>query len=363
MKKTLIIFMIITFVAVVISSAAASTSYEHGQLIKRYGSVDETMWENITKANRRMIDEDFYEHLRSIYFRILMDAETKAKKAGTRREIPHSAYFYANLADYVGNVIKKPSDMRLKLARANMMDKRFDTAVQIMNIIKVQEPKNVKVREELAEVFVRLKMLKEAMDIYEEILKIDKKNKVALFRLGMLYNSLGRHRMAEKMFKDLLKIDPENTVAKRFVDLYEGKIQSSGVKKINEKAIQHFINGERLFAGEKFEAAAEEYAKAVEADPRFARAYTYLGECLTRMKKYNEAVDVLRHSITVDPKDSESYYFLGQALEKQFNFSQDRKHLDEALANYRKASEMDPKNKKYRQDLERVRKRMSKVSG
>jgi len=101
----------------------------------------------------------------------------------------------------------------------------------------------------------------------------------------------------------------------------------------------------------------------VEADPRFARAYVYLGESLTQLKKYSEAINILRHSIEVDPRDPEGYYHLGLTLEKQYNFSQNRTHLQEALSNYQKAHEMAPDNEKFKEDLERARRRIGAVSG
>jgi len=246
LKKTTVIILAVAFVLTVCPMAWGSSQFEHEQLLRRYGSVDETMWDNVTKANSRIVDQEFYEHVRGIFLKILMEAETEAKKSGRPRDIPQVAFFYASLADHVGYAIKQPADMRAQLAKAYILDRRFDTALQILNIVAQQEPKNILVREEMADLFIHLQMNKEAMNTYEDILKIDSRNKTSLYRLGLLYNTLGRHQMAEKMFKDLLRVDPENDVARRFVDLYEGRLKTSGAQRINEKAIHHFINGERL---------------------------------------------------------------------------------------------------------------------
>ena len=60
-----------------------------------------------------------------------------------------------------------------------------------------------------------------------------------------------------------------------------------------------------------------------------------LGNVLIDQKKLDEAIAGYRKAIEIDPKHAVAHYNLGLALREQ-------KKLDEAIAAYRKAIEIDP---------------------
>lgn len=360
MKKTLFMLAILLVAAGCIPARAAS-DFQQMELVRRYVTIDENLWDELSSHNKPLIDADLLEKVRGVYFRILLDAETRAKEKNTKRDIPREAYIYANLSDYLSNRLKKKADLRFQLAKEYMEDRRINTALDICNIIRIQEPKNVEVAIFQGDLFIQLNMLNEAMDIYRDILKLDKKNETALYRLGLFYNTLGRNKEAADMFRTLLKINPNYELARRFVDLYDGKIKGQMDKNVNELAVQHFMTAEKLFNAGKYQEAAEEYSKAIEADPKFGKAYAYLGECLTRLKKYPEAISVLENAVNVSPRDPEGFHFLGLALEKYFNFSQDPNLLKRAVESYEKAVQASPSYDKVKEDLERAKKRLEET--
>ena len=72
------------------------------------------------------------------------------------------------------------------------------------------------------------------------------------------------------------------------------------------------------------------------AQPDFACAHTNLGICSRRQGKLDEAIACYRKAIELDPKYACAHNNLGNALS-------DQGKLDEAIACYRKAIELDPK--------------------
>lgn len=347
-KLTLIIsiFLITSYVLPVF----AISEFQQSELIHLYIKHPQENWEKLTKINKKLLDANLLKMAKNGMYNLIKASIGNKEKSSY---LFSSAFIYANLADYLARKLNiKGENNRLYLARLHDQAGRPDVAVDICNNILMTEPKNIDVMNYMAMLFERMKMPFQAFTIYQKILKLDKSNKMALYRMGILYLNLAHYKDAVKVFKKLLKVDPENVIAKKYVEMYEGKIKiGKPLDDKNEKAVHHFILGERLFSQSKFESAAQEYSNAIENDPHFTKAYVYLGATLMRMKKYTSAVDVLNMAIERDKKDPEAYHYLGLALEKQFNFNPDMKLLNRAIECYRKAGEVDPDYVKADNDL------------
>ena len=350
MKRIVIVSMLL-MILFTCKHAFAASEFRQRELIHKYVNYPIEDWEKLTKVNRDLLDENLLSMVKSMMAQVI-------KSGMGKEEIPPEAFLFAYLADYVGKKIKKPEHNRFYLARIYAMRGRLDKAADICNNILLEDPKNVEVMTVQAELFERMGMPNEAYGIYNNILKLDKKNKQAMFRLALLNMELARYKDSMELFRRLLKVDPENQVARRFVDMYDGKIKGNtpDVQR-NEKAIQHFLLAEKMFKGGNYKDAAVEYSNAIEADPSFAKAYVYLGVTLMRQKKYDSAIGVLETAIKMDTKDPEAYQMMGLAYERQFNFNPDIKFLDLAIENYKKALVVDKDYFKAADDLQRVQQR------
>ncbi|MCD4785018.1 MAG: tetratricopeptide repeat protein [Candidatus Eremiobacteraeota bacterium] len=357
-KLTLIIsvFLIISFVL----PAFAVLEFQQRELIHLYIKHPQGNWDKLTKVNKKLVDANLLKMVKNGMYNIIKASIEKNEKSAY---LLSSAFIYANLADYLAKKLKiKGENNRLYLVGIHDQAGRTDVAVDICNNILMTEPDNLEVMIYMAMLFERMKMPFQAFNVYQKILKIDKNNKMALYREGILYLNLAKYKDAVKVFKKLLKVDPKNIVAKKYVEMYEGKIKiGKPLDDKNEKAVHHFILGERLFSQGKFESASQQYSNAIENDPHFTKAYVYLGATLMRMKKYTSAVDVLKMAIVRDKKDPEAYHYLGLALEKQFNFNPDMKLLDKAIECYKKAGEVDPDYIKAINDLARATQRRAQL--
>lgn len=354
MKKVVIVSMLL-LILFTCRHAFAASEFRQRELIHKYVNYPIEDWEKLTKVNRDLVDENLLIMVKSMMDGVIGKSIEKNPRSD---DIPSEAFLFAYLADYVGKKIRKPEQNRFYLARLCERKGRLDKAADMCNNILMNEPKNVEVMTFQAELFERMNMPNEAYGIYTNILKLDKNNKQAMFRLALLNMELARYKDSMELFRRLLKVDPDNQVARRFVDMYDGKIKGNtpDVQR-NEQAIQHFLLAEKMFKGGNYQDAAVEYSNAIEADPGFAKAYVYLGVTLMRQKKYDSAIGVLETAVKMDAKDPEAYHMIGLAYERQYNFNPDVKFLDLAIENYKKALEVDKDYFKAADDLQRVQQR------
>ncbi|MCE1248675.1 MAG: tetratricopeptide repeat protein [Firmicutes bacterium] len=339
MKK--IVAALLIFLCFAIGTAKAASEFKQRELIHLYLNYPLEDWEKLTKANRDLIDNNLLIMVKDSMNNLIKESIDKGPKADDKLS---EAFVFANLADYIGKLMRKDEQNRFYLARINERMGRIERTVDICNNIVMTDPKNIEVMLYLASLFENLKMYENAYMTYQKVLKIDKNNKIALFQTGALFLCLGKYSNAVDEFKKLLKVDPRNEVAKRYVEIYEGKIKSNTkIDEKKEKAINFFFLGEKLFDDNKFNDAAEQYSNAIEADPGFSKAYVYLGSALMNLKKYDSAIDVLNNAIKLEANDPEAYNILGLVYEKQYAFNPDIKLLDKAIECYSKAVSIDAK--------------------
>ncbi|MEW5976997.1 MAG: tetratricopeptide repeat protein [Acidobacteriota bacterium] len=126
------------------------------------------------------------------------------------------------------------------------------------------------------------------------------------------------------------RLDPENLnyyqsakdyLASRYVP------SSSSVP----EAQKRFLKAEGFFAQDQFRSAAEEYVKAIQADPAFGKAYLHLGDCFFASKNYEEALKMYQQAIARTPLDASAYRFAADALLKLGRRQECREHLIASL--------------------------------
>ena len=76
----------------------------------------------------------------------------------------------------------------------------------------------------------------------------------------------------------------------------------------------YLLRGRRAFAAGQFEAAAEAFAAAVEAEPTSARSRVNLGSALASSGKPGEAIEQFRIVLQLDPDNATAHYNLGHLL-------------------------------------------------
>jgi len=158
-----------------------------------------------------------------------------------------------------------------------------------------------------------------------------------------------------------------NTVWRSAVSLWEDTVQKSpgspmsytslGVayrrNGMNDKALNMFrkalqIGGEKNFiahdslgriykAAGRWDIAAAEFEKAIEADPNYPFTYIELGNAYSNLKKFELAEEQYNKAIKLDPEELRTYFNLGSLYSKMGR-------VDDTINAYQKALSMSPED-------------------
>jgi tetratricopeptide (TPR) repeat protein len=98
-----------------------------------------------------------------------------------------------------------------------------------------------------------------------------------------------------------------------------------------------FISGNAFYDQGKYQEAIEDFNKALELDPKFAKAYNNRGNAFHVQGKYQEAIEDYNKALELDTKFAKAYYNRGAAFYDQGKYQ-------EAIEDCNKALELDTKN-------------------
>ncbi len=162
----------------------------------------------------------------------------------------------------------------------------------------------------------------------------------------------GDAEAAKALFRKTLELDPKNAIAGDALNGLE-KPQTQPFS-TNQQAMAHFNRAESLFDSGKYQEAIREYDLALKDDPKMVKAEIYKGDAYLRAGNGEKAIECYRRAIVIDPADKQAYRFLGDVLESRYDAKGNVADLDEAIAAYQKALEIDANYKMARDNLERA---------
>lgn len=82
------------------------------------------------------------------------------------------------------------------------------------------------------------------------------------------------------------------------------------------EAQRSFLEGETRFSEGRLKEAMAAYAKTIQLDPDFGKAYLYMGDCYFRILDFEQALKWYRLAANKSPADAAAYRFASDALEK-----------------------------------------------
>lgn len=169
----------------------------------------------------------------------------------------------------------------------------------------------------------------------------------------LIENALQLHRKgalieAEKLYLEAINLNPLNASALNLIGLL--KLQQrqlneaiSYLKKaveIHPSAYLYNNLGQAYFESQDFDAAINNYEKALGLDDRYFDTWFNLGLTYKKTNKINESINAYNNALSIKPKDSSVYFNLG-------NLYEELNETIKAIENYEKAyeySENEPDN-------------------
>ena len=181
---------------------------------------------------------------------------------------------------------------------------------------------------------------KDALDAFNEVLKLDPKNVSAWISKGMALGGLGRYEDALHAYDEALKLDPKNVTAWNSKGLtlgnlgrYEDALRASDeVLKLYPKNADAWINkGMALGILGRYEDALRASDEVLKLYPKNADAWINKGLALGSLGRYEDALDAFDVVLRLDPKNANAWNSKGHALADLGRYEDALHACDEAL--------------------------------
>ncbi|MEI6046782.1 MAG: tetratricopeptide repeat protein, partial [Chloroflexota bacterium] len=221
--------------------------------------------------------------------------------------------------------------------------------------------------------------MEQALECFDQALRLDPSYAVAWNRKGQVLDKLGRYNEALSCYDQALKLDPNINGAwnNKGADLFDlgrleealycyeqafkiapnamawmnkgnclkhlGRLPESlncYVKAIElepNNALVWYNRGLALNEAGEITQALTSFKKAIELNPNYADAYSDLGLCYFQMEELSQALKYFEKATKLDPNHSKAWSNLGLVYRRQNN-------LEEAIRCQTKAVECDPQN-------------------
>jgi tetratricopeptide (TPR) repeat protein len=153
----------------------------------------------------------------------------------------------------------------------------------------------------------------QAVEAFQQALKLDPNLAEAHFRLGLSYEALDKAEEAEAAYK-------------KAVETYKEYLQDNP-----EDAEAHYNLGQSYAALHLYSEAVREYRQATRLKEDDSDVYYDLGMALTRLAQYDEAVGAFAKSLEIDPENYRAQDGLDEAREGVKRIKAGKKHQEELL--------------------------------
>ena len=188
--------------------------------------------------------------------------------------------------------------------------------------------------------------LKEAEEIYREILVVAPNHVDALHLLGVVALQTGRHKAAVDHITRAIRLNGteasfHNNLGETYRSLprklpeAEGPaaVARSNSRPITQKA--HYNLGLILATAGRHEEAVSHFRRTAELSPSDGDAPCFLGISLAALRRSDEALDSLRRAVDLKPDNARAHLHLGHTLRR-------RRQFEESVASYRRAAQLTP---------------------
>jgi tetratricopeptide (TPR) repeat protein len=181
-------------------------------------------------------------------------------------------------------------------------------------------PDNADVQFEFGTVALQMSVWQDAIDAFQQTLKLRRDDPIALYSLGRAFIGSWKFEDARQQFARYVEVRPDDasghcalgmTLA-ALERLDEARTQFERSIVLAPEQTESYFRLALLDLDTKdLDAAARNLRRVLEREPKQAAALSALGRVSFEQKRYTEAMDLLQRAITHDDSLREAHYYLG----------------------------------------------------
>ncbi|MFN8576616.1 MAG: tetratricopeptide repeat protein [Candidatus Sericytochromatia bacterium] len=221
----------------------------------------------------------------------------------------------------------------------------IDEAVNSYNEALKLSSDNTQANFGLANIYLNTGRLDESISKYSEIIKSNKNLWAVYSGLGMAYKYKDMLKESAEMFSESIKINPNNYES--HVDLgviytEQGELEKAigeykeSIKLKPDNYQTHYYLGTVYKLNDNLEQSIDALKESIKLKPDFAEAYYNLGISYKKLGKLDEAISSYKQAIKLNEKYPEAYLNLG-------NLYIEKNNLNEAINNIKQSIKLNPK--------------------
>jgi len=279
--------------------------------------------------------------------------ETLAAAYGTMGETYHAYSLFASARDcYVNANRLAPKDVRwiYLLAKLNQLEGHADDAIRVYRSALSLQPDLIPALVNLGNIYLELDRLEDARTSFASALEKQSNNPAAHYGLGQLALSKRSYAEAVEHFEKALALAPEanrihyalamayrglgNTEKAKIHLAQQGPVGVRVADPIMDRLVEliagvrvHLFRGKTALEAKRYEEAAAEFRKAIEARPDTVPAHVNLGAALTQLGDLKGAADEFKTALRFDPNNVNAHYNLAILLANEKQHEQAIVHL------------------------------------
>lgn len=267
---------------------------------------------------RQALAQEMKDRLQQILRRYTPVATTSATESEptdpalleSLRSLGYVAVSSGKITDAAGKSLPDPKDRiqvyeGVEAALSDNQEGRYQDSLRKLREAEKTEPNSLSIRFLLAQDYFRLKDFPRAAESFQSVLKLNGKNSVATYYLGLSLLQTGDLDGAESSFTRALELDAANfNAAFNLGVVYTRKKQP--------------------------EAAIQAFQRALEILPDFADAHEALGEMYLYLNRPQDAARELERAVAIAPEMIKAHYQLGRAYTALGKLDQAKKEFDRA---------------------------------
>ncbi len=315
-------------------------------LISQLMSAQKAQWGDILSKNKADIGDLFFNKLND-----------NAQNAYTRKDYG-SSWKNMELVDYARYIKAdrkgyNPAS-QFFLGRMLLRDNEIDWVLKIAGGIESMSPGSAKASFLRGKAYLSRKEADKALPELKSSVDKEPDSEEAQLALAYAYILKDDAQSSIKPFREVLRINPNNSYAKDALNLLTNKAAPAW-RSENAEAMKYFGEAEKSFSTGKYQEAVTGYSRAVELDPKFAKAWVYMGDAYIGLGNIEKGIECYRKAIDINPNDRQAHRFLGDVLEKKYDRTGEMEYLDEAIGSYENAVKADPEYATAVSDLKRAK--------